>query len=164
RDPRAREGRRPRAGRAVPAVRTAPPGARGRRGGAPCAIAARPRAGPAAARAPSPCIRRKSSRSTSTKSPTAVRCGSSPRPRGRRPVLPPARTGVSPHVALPIALPGPHAVPQIAAVVQGNKRLPLAVVPPPRATEPPEGAVMPARADALSEVGTLGTVVRMLTP
>jgi len=47
-------------------------------------------------------------------------------------------------------------------VVQGNKRLLLGVVRPLGGTEPPEGAVMHARADELYEVGTLGTVVRML--
>src|SRR5205807_2408234 len=83
-DHRAREGRRPRAGRAVPAVRAAPPGARGRRGGAPCAIAARPRAGPPEARGRSRCTPRKSSRFISTRWPTAVPWGSSPRPNGSR--------------------------------------------------------------------------------
>ncbi len=46
--------------------------------------------------------------------------------------------------------------------MQGNKRLLLGVVKPVGGTEPPEGAVMQARADELYEVGTLGTVVRML--
>src|SRR5207245_1398006 len=47
-------------------------------------------------------------------------------------------------------------------VVQGNRRLLLGVVRPVGGTEPPEGAVMHARADELYEVGTLSTVVRML--
>src|SRR2546428_11430115 len=61
-----------------------------------------------------------------------------------------------------MALTDPHAVRLIDEVVQGNKRLLLGVVRPLGGTEPPEGAVMHARADELYEVGTLGTVVRML--
>src|SRR5437762_13363600 len=61
-----------------------------------------------------------------------------------------------------MALTDPHAVKLIDEVVQGNKRLLLGVVRPLGGTEPPEGAVMQARADELYEVGTLGTVVRML--
>src|SRR6266852_2987209 len=61
-----------------------------------------------------------------------------------------------------MALTDPHAVQLIDEVVQGNKRLLLGVVKPVGGTEPPEGAVMQARADELYEVGTLGTVVRML--
>src|SRR3989442_7411040 len=61
-----------------------------------------------------------------------------------------------------MALPDPHAVQLIDEVVQGTKRLLLGVVRPLGGTEPPEGAVMQARADELYEVGTLGTVVRML--
>src|SRR2546429_2232431 len=61
-----------------------------------------------------------------------------------------------------MALTDPHAVKLIDEVVQGNKRLLLGVVKPLGGTEPPEGAVMHARADELYEVGTLGTVVRML--
>src|SRR3989442_4627083 len=61
-----------------------------------------------------------------------------------------------------MALTDPHAVQLIDEVVQGNKRLLLGVVRPLGGTEPPEGAVMHARADELYEVGTLGTVVRML--
>src|SRR6266699_1927533 len=61
-----------------------------------------------------------------------------------------------------MALTDPHAVQLIDEVVQGNKRLLLGVVRPLGGTEPPEGAVMQARADELYEVGTLGTVVRML--
>src|SRR5207302_9424441 len=61
-----------------------------------------------------------------------------------------------------MALTDPHAVQLIDEVVQGNKRLLLGVVRPLGGTEPPEGAVMHARADELYEVGTLGTAVRML--
>src|SRR5205807_6191345 len=61
-----------------------------------------------------------------------------------------------------MALTDPHAVQLIDEVVQGNKRLLLGVVRPLGGTEPPEGAVMQARADELYEVGTLGSVVRML--
>src|SRR4030088_2703122 len=61
-----------------------------------------------------------------------------------------------------MALADPNAVQLIDEVVQGSKRLLLGVVRPLGGTEPPEGAVMQARADELYEVGTLGTVVRML--
>src|SRR5437773_9415752 len=61
-----------------------------------------------------------------------------------------------------MALTDPHAVQLIDEVVQGNKRLLLGVVRPLGGTEPPEGAVMHARAEELYEVGTLGTIVRML--
>src|SRR5438093_1266715 len=61
-----------------------------------------------------------------------------------------------------MALTDPSAVQLIDEVVQGSKRLLLGVVRPLGGTEPPEGAVMQARADELYEVGTLGTVVRML--
>src|SRR5438105_12937346 len=61
-----------------------------------------------------------------------------------------------------MALTDPHAVQLIDEVVQGNKRLLLGVVRPLGGTEPPEGAVMQARAEELYEVGTLGSVVRML--
>src|SRR5437016_3163650 len=80
----------------------------------------------------------------------------------RLPVLPLGRIVVYPHVVLPMALTDPHAAQLIDEVVQGNKRLLLGVVRPLGGTEPPEGAVMQARADELYEVGTLGTVVRML--
>jgi len=78
------------------------------------------------------------------------------------PVLPLGQLVVYPRVVLPMALTDPHAVQLIDEVVQGNKRLLLGVVKPVGGTEPPEGAVMQARADELYEVGTLGTVVRML--
>src|SRR5438046_8033045 len=61
-----------------------------------------------------------------------------------------------------MALTDPHAVQLIDEVVQGNKRLLLGIVKPLAGAEPPEGAVMQARPDELYEVGTLGSVVRML--
>src|SRR5213596_3280777 len=80
----------------------------------------------------------------------------------RLPILPLGQVVVYPHVVLPMALTDPHAVQLIDEVVQGNKRLLLGVVRPLGGTEPPEGAVMQARADELYEVGTLGAVVRMI--
>ncbi len=80
----------------------------------------------------------------------------------RLPILPLGQLVVYPHVVLPLALTDPLAAQLIDEVVQGNKRLLLGVVKPLGGTEPPEGAVMQARADELYEVGTLGTVVRML--
>jgi ATP-dependent Lon protease len=78
------------------------------------------------------------------------------------PILPLGRLVVYPHVVLPMALTDPNAVQLIDEVVQGNKRLLLGVVKPLNGVEPPEGAVMNARPDELYEVGTLGTLVRML--
>src|SRR5256886_574646 len=78
------------------------------------------------------------------------------------PVLPLGQLVVYPHVVLPLALTDPYAAQLIDEVVQGNKRVLLGVVRPVGGTEPPEGAVMQARADELYEVGTLSTVVRML--
>src|SRR5919197_2479567 len=80
----------------------------------------------------------------------------------RLPILPLGQLVVYPHVVLPLALTDPYAVQLIDEVVQGNKRLLLGVVKPLGGTEPPEGAVMQARTDELYDVGTLGTVVRML--
>src|SRR6266511_2437675 len=80
----------------------------------------------------------------------------------RLPVLPLGQLVVYPHVVLPMALLDPHAVQLIDEVVQGDKHLLLAVVKPAGGAEPAEGAVMHARPDELYEVGTLGTVVRML--
>src|SRR2546425_651326 len=80
----------------------------------------------------------------------------------RLPVLPLGQLVVYPHVVLPLALTDPYAAQLIDEVVQGNKRVLLGVVRPVGGTEPPEGAVMRARADELYEVGTLSTVVRML--
>src|SRR5438094_10346820 len=78
------------------------------------------------------------------------------------PILPLGRLVVYPHVVLPMALTDPNAVQLIDEVVQGNKRLLLGVVKPLNGVEPPEGAVMNARPDELYEVGTQGTLVRML--
>src|SRR6267378_2275538 len=80
----------------------------------------------------------------------------------RLPILPLGQVVVYPHVVLPMALTDPHAVQLIDEVVQGNKRLLLGVVKPLAGGEPPEGAVMQARPEELYEVGTLGSVVRML--
>src|SRR6059036_3853761 len=80
----------------------------------------------------------------------------------RLPILPLGQLVVYPHVVLPMALVDPNAVHLIDEMVQGNKRLLLGVVKPLSGTEPPEGAVMQARPEELYEVGTLGTVVRML--
>src|SRR5881296_401232 len=80
----------------------------------------------------------------------------------RLPILPLGQLVVYPHVVLPMALTDPNAVKLIDEVVQGNKRLLLGVVKGLNGVEPPEGAVMNARPDELYEVGTLGTVVRML--
>src|SRR3989442_1039162 len=80
----------------------------------------------------------------------------------RLPILPLGQVVVYPHVVLPMALSDPHAVQLIDEVVQGNKRLLLGIVKPLAGAEPPEGAVMQARPDELYEVGTLGSVVRML--
>src|SRR2546428_783432 len=78
------------------------------------------------------------------------------------PILPLGQLVVYPHVVLPLALMDPNAVQLIDEVVRGNKRLLLGVVKPVGGAEPVEGAVMQARADELYEVGTLGSVVRML--
>src|SRR3989442_1187513 len=78
------------------------------------------------------------------------------------PILPLGQLVVYPHVVLPLALVDPNAVQLIDEVVRGNKRLLLGVVKPVGGAEPVEGAVMQARADELYEVGTLGSVVRML--
>src|SRR5207248_5396111 len=80
----------------------------------------------------------------------------------RLPILPLGQLVVYPHVVLPMALSDPHAVQRIDELVQGNKRLLLGIVKPLAGGEPPEGAVMHARPDELYEVGTLGSVVRML--
>ena len=78
------------------------------------------------------------------------------------PILPLGQLVVYPHVVLPLALTDPYAVQLIDEVVQGNKRLLLGVVKPLGGTEPAEGTIMQARPDELYEVGTLGSVVRML--
>src|SRR5256714_4027215 len=80
----------------------------------------------------------------------------------RLPILPLGQVVVYPHVVPPMALSDPNAVQLIDEVVQGNKRLLLGIVKPLAGGEPPEGAVMQARPEELYEVGTLGSVVRML--
>ncbi|MGH7570146.1 MAG: LON peptidase substrate-binding domain-containing protein, partial [Gemmatimonadales bacterium] len=80
----------------------------------------------------------------------------------RLPVLPLGQLVVYPHVVLPLALTDPRAVQLIDEIVQLDKRLLLGVVKAGGGVEPPEGSVMAARADQLYEVGTLGSVVRML--
>ena len=80
----------------------------------------------------------------------------------RLPVLPLGQLVVYPHVVLPLALTDPRAVQLIDEVIQGDKRLLLAVVKATGGLEPPEGAVMATLPDQLYDVGTLGAVVRML--
>ena len=80
----------------------------------------------------------------------------------RLPVLPLGQLVVYPHVVLPLALTDPKAVQLIDEVIQGEKRLLLAVVKSAGGIEPPEGAVMATLPHQLYDVGTLGTIVRML--
>ena len=80
----------------------------------------------------------------------------------RLPVLPLGQLVVYPHVVLPLALTDPRAVQLIDEVIQGDKRLLLAVVKAAGGIEPPEGAVMATMPDQLYDIGTLGAVVRML--
>ncbi|HXM38288.1 MAG TPA: endopeptidase La [Gemmatimonadales bacterium] len=82
----------------------------------------------------------------------------------RLPVLPLGQLVVYPHVVLPLALTDPKAVQLIDEVIQGEKRLLLGVVKSGGggALEPPEGAVMATLPHQLYDVGTLGTIVRML--
>ena len=80
----------------------------------------------------------------------------------RLPVLPLGGLVVYPNVILPLSLMDPKAVQLIDDVVQGDKRLLLAVVQPADGLDVAEGAIMSARPDQLYDVGTLGTVVRML--
>ena len=80
----------------------------------------------------------------------------------RLPVLPLGQLVVYPHVVLPLALTDPRAVQLIDEVIQGDKRLLLAVVKAAGGIEPPEGAVMATMPDQLYDIGTLGVVVRML--
>jgi ATP-dependent Lon protease len=80
----------------------------------------------------------------------------------RHPVLPLGQLVVYPHVVLPLAITDPAAVLLLDDVVQGDKRLLLAVVKPIGGHEPPEGPAMHVRPDQLYEVGTLASVVRML--
>ena len=82
----------------------------------------------------------------------------------RLPVLPLGQLVVYPHVVLPLALTDPKAVQLIDEVIQGEKRLLLGVVKSGGGgpLEPPEGAVMATLPHQLYDVGTLGTIVRML--
>jgi ATP-dependent Lon protease len=80
----------------------------------------------------------------------------------RLPVLPLGGLVVYPNVIVPLTLEDPKAVVLIDEVVQGDKRVLLAVVKPAEGLDAAEGAVMAARPDQLYEVGTLGSVVRML--
>ncbi|MFN2572592.1 MAG: endopeptidase La [Gemmatimonadales bacterium] len=80
----------------------------------------------------------------------------------RLPVLPLGQLVVYPHVVLPLALTDPKAVQLIDEIIQGEKRLLLGVVKSMGAMEPPEGAVMNTLPHQIYDVGTLGTIVRML--
>src|SRR5438309_9365587 len=80
----------------------------------------------------------------------------------RLPALPLGQLVVYPHVVLPLAITDPAAVELLDEVVQGNKRLLLAVVKARGGVEPPEGPMMQSPAEMLYEIGTLGTIVRML--
>ncbi len=80
----------------------------------------------------------------------------------RLPVLPLGQLVVYPHVVLPLAITDLAAVELLDEVVQGNKRLLLGVVKSRGGVEPLEGPLMQSPADALYDVGTLGTIVRML--
>jgi ATP-dependent Lon protease len=80
----------------------------------------------------------------------------------RLPILPLGQLVVYPHVVLPLSLTDPKAVQLIDEVIQGEKRLLLGVVRSMGGMEPPEGAVMNTLPNQLYDVGTLGTIVRML--
>ena len=80
----------------------------------------------------------------------------------RLPVLPLGQLVVYPHVVLPLALTDPKAVQLIDEIIQGEKRLLLGVVKSIGGMEPPEGAVMNTLPHQLYDVGTIGTIVRML--
>jgi len=80
----------------------------------------------------------------------------------RLPVLPLGQLVVYPHVVLPLALTDPKAVQLIDEIIQGEKRLLLGVVKSMGGMDPPEGAVMNTLPHQLYDVGTLGTIVRML--
>ena len=80
----------------------------------------------------------------------------------RLPVLPLGQLVVYPHVVLPLALTDPKAVQLIDEIIQGEKRLLLGVVKSMGGVEPLEGAVMNTLPHQLYDVGTLGTIVRML--
>ena len=80
----------------------------------------------------------------------------------RLPILPLGQLVVYPHVVLPLSLTDPKAVQLIDEIIQGEKRLILGVVKSMGGMEPPEGAVMNTLPHQIYDVGTLGTIVRML--
>src|SRR5256886_16996976 len=80
----------------------------------------------------------------------------------RLPVLPLGQLVVYPHVVLPVARTDPNAGQLIDEVIQGEKRLLLGVVKSAGGMEPPEGAMMTTLPHQLYDVGTLGTIARML--
>jgi ATP-dependent Lon protease len=80
----------------------------------------------------------------------------------RLPVLPLGQLVVYPHVVLPLAIMDPKAVRLLDEVVQADKHLLLGVIQPGGNREPGEGPRMDARPEELYEIGTLGSIVRML--
>jgi len=80
----------------------------------------------------------------------------------RLPVLPLGELVVYPHVVVPLAIMDPLAVRLLDEVVQVDKHLLLGVIQPGGNREPVEGPVMDARPEELYEVGTLGSIVRLL--
>jgi len=77
-------------------------------------------------------------------------------------VLPLGELVVYPHVVVPLAIMDPLAVRLLDEVVQVDKHLLLGVIQPGGNREPVEGPVMDARPEELYEVGTLGSIVRLL--
>jgi len=80
----------------------------------------------------------------------------------RLPVLPLGQLVVYPTFVLPLALTDPKAVQLIDEIIQARSGLLLGVVKSMGGMEPPEGAVMNTLPHQLYDVGTLGTIVRML--
>ena len=77
-------------------------------------------------------------------------------------MLPLGQLIVYPHVVVPLAITDPQAVRLLDEVVQVDKHLLLGVIQPGGNREPVEGPVMDARPEDLYEVGTLGSIVRLL--
>lgn len=77
-------------------------------------------------------------------------------------MLPLGQLVVYPHVVVPLAITDPQAVQLLDEVVQADKQLLLGVIQPGGNREPGEGPVMDARPEELFEVGTLGSIVRLL--
>ena len=77
-------------------------------------------------------------------------------------MLPLGQLVVYPHVVVPLAITDPQAVRLLDEVVQVDKHLLLGVIQPGGNREPVEGPVMDARPEELYEVGTLGSIVRLL--